>query len=99
MAATPTTIARAAGISPKTLRAIIHGDRWATDAVQSQLEAVLRWHEGELAVHAVGGGIDGSLDALTDVELSAELTRRLRVRAARDARLRATDAAVGVVRR
>lgn len=90
MAATPTTIARAAGISPKTLRAIMNGDRWATDAVQSQLEAVLRWNRGELAVHAVGAGPNG-VDGLTDVELAAELTRRLRARAARDARLRASD--------
>lgn len=77
MAATPTAIARLAGISPKTVTALIRGDTWPTEAVQERLEAVMGWRPGALVVRAVRGGLDGALDALTDVELSAELTRRL----------------------
>lgn len=75
--ATAAGTARSADIHPKTLRAIIRGDRWPTDTVQSQLERALRWHEGELAVHAVGARADGLLDAFSDAELARELARRL----------------------
>lgn len=77
MSATPTAIAHRAGVSPKTVTALIRGETWPTDAVQERLEAAMGWRPGALVVRSVRGGIDGALDALSDVELSAELTRRL----------------------
>lgn len=91
MAATPTTVARAAGISPKTLRALIQGQRWPTDAVQRQIESVLRWRDGELVMRAVQGDVDRAMDIHTDSELAGELLRRLEARERREARLRDGD--------
>jgi transcriptional regulator with XRE-family HTH domain len=91
MNATPTTVARAAGISPKTLRALMQGERWPTDAVQQQIESVLRWRNGELVMRAVQGDIDRGMDIHTDTELAAELLRRLEARERREARLRTGD--------
>lgn len=90
MAATPTAIARTAGVSPKTVTALIRGEHWPTDAVQERLEAAMGWRPGALVTRAVRGGLDGALDALTDVELSAELTRRLTVRDETERRGRAS---------
>lgn len=98
MAATLTTVARAADISPKTLRAVIQGQRWTTDAVQSRLEAVLRWREGEIAARAIRGGTNGGLAALTDAELAAELLRRVNDRDRRESQLRSTDTRRGASR-
>lgn len=80
MASTPTAIARRAKVSPSTLLALIHGTRWPSDDVQERVETALGWRPGAIVVRAVRGGLDGALDAMTDVELSAELTRRLRDR-------------------
>lgn len=81
LAVTPTTVSRAAGISTKTLRALVRGERWPTDAVQQRVEHVLRWPSGEIATRAVLGARQGLLlGDLADVELAAELLRRLEVR-------------------
>lgn len=80
MSATPSAMARAAGVSPSTLLALIHGERWPSDEVQYRIEEALGWRPGAIVVRAVRGGLDGALDALTDVEIAAELTRRLRER-------------------
>jgi len=91
MHATRTEIAKAAGVALTTLRAIIRGDRWPTDTVQEQIEATLRWRPGEMTVRAVRTSADLTVAMLSDAELSLELTRRLRARDRRDARLRSTD--------
>lgn len=92
MAATPSSVARAAGVHVKTVRSAIRGDHWPTDAVQSLVETVLQWPEGELAMRAVMGHAERALDAYSDLELAAELTRRIEARGRRDAQLRATAA-------
>lgn len=92
MAATPAAIARAAGLDPKTVRSLIDGEHWPSDYTQSRVEAALRWSEGEIVRRAVRGGIDGALDALTDVELATELLRRLNDRERRDKQLRGNGA-------
>lgn len=76
LAVTPTTVSRAAGISTKTLRALVRGERWPTEAVQLRVEQVLRWPSGEIATRAVTGR-GGVLDGVADVDLAAELLRRL----------------------
>jgi len=86
-----TAVAHAARIAPTTLRSIVRGKRWPTDAVQAQIEAALRWRPGEMTVRAVRTHADVTVAMLTDAELSAELTRRIRARDRRDARLRAAD--------
>lgn len=86
LAITLTTAARAAGISTKTLRALVRGERWPTEAVQQRIEQVLRWPNGEIATRAVVGVPNGHLDRVTDAELAAELLRRIE---ARDRRARA----------
>jgi transcriptional regulator with XRE-family HTH domain len=93
MNAATTTVARAAGVSPKTLRSLMHGDRWPTNTVQAAIEAVLRRRPGEIAAYAVGvhDGGRALLDSLSDVELAAVLVRRLTERERRNARMRATD--------
>lgn len=77
MASTPTALAHRAGVSPKTVTALIRGQRWPTEAVQGRIERALGWRPGALVVRAVRGGLDGAVDGLTDVELAAELMRRL----------------------
>jgi hypothetical protein len=47
MNAATTTVTRAAGVSPKTLRSLMHGDRSPTNTVQATIEAVLRRRPGE----------------------------------------------------
>jgi hypothetical protein len=89
MAATAATVARAAGIHPKTVRGLISGKHWPTDAVQSSIEAVLGWREGEIVARAAGES--GSLDDLTDVEVAAELHRRLAERERRVTQFRASS--------
>lgn len=91
MHATPTAVARAAGIDPKTVRALIRGDHWPGDAIQERLERVLRWRPGALQACSVRGSMAGSMEDLTDTELADELARRLRVRARNESRLRSAD--------
>lgn len=91
MHATPTAVARAAGIDPKTIRALIRGDHWPKDAIQERIENVLRWNPGTVHARSVRSGTDITLESLTDVELADELARRLRQRHGRESRLRGTD--------
>lgn len=90
MASTPTAVARAARIDPKTLRRLLDGHLPNNDA-QTRIEAVLRWPVGGLITRAAREGSDGVLDGYSDAELSAEVTRRLVERERREARLRESD--------
>lgn len=95
MASNPTAVARAAHVDPKTVRSLISGEHWPSDAVQERLERVLRWRPGGLHARSVRGGTDGALDALTDSELAAELLRRIQDAERRQARLRAENGRPG----
>lgn len=85
------SIARAAGIHPRTLRELIAGRSWPSDDVQRRVEQRLRWQEGEISARAVLGSPGGALAGMADSELAAELLRRCVSREKRDARLRSTD--------
>lgn len=88
MNATLTTVATAAAVSPKTIRSVINGEHWPTDAVQSGIESALRWREGELHARSVQDGTDGAIDALSDVQLAEALAARLRDRERRSLQMR-----------
>ena len=91
MRATPTAVARVAGIDPKTLRTFLDGSSWPTNATQARLEEVLRWRPGELASRAMNISTASLLLELSDSDLAAELWRRAREREERESRLRKTD--------
>jgi|SRR5579875_1963348 len=74
---TPTDVAHEAGIDPKTLRALIRGERWPTRVI-SHLEAALDWPPGEIYRRA-SDGVEG-LSGYTDRELLHELLARARKR-------------------
>jgi hypothetical protein len=91
MQASPVSVARAAGIDPKTLRNLIDGRAWPTNATQGRIEEVLRWRQGELTARATNVSAASLLVELTDSEIAAELWRRCRERETRESRLRRTD--------
>lgn len=90
LGATQEAVAKAAGVSLRTLHSVIHGEHWPTNAVRSRLEPVLRWRESEITRRALGDGT-GSLAGFTDAELAKELAERLAERESHEARLRRTD--------
>lgn len=67
-------VARAAGIDPKTLRAVMDGKSWPRETTRHRLEAALDWPDGELMNRA--RGLRPSLAAYTTRELLTELERR-----------------------
>lgn len=90
--ASAAAVARAAHVDPKTIRKLVRdGLTPCDDAAQSRIERVLKWPAGEITERAVRDGSDRAVDAMTDLDLSIELTRRLEERSRRDAQLRAND--------
>jgi transcriptional regulator with XRE-family HTH domain len=48
-------LAREAGVDPKTVASIEHGERWPRDRSRAAIEAVLRWQTGSLDDMRAGG--------------------------------------------
>lgn len=75
MSATPSAVARSAGISPNTLLALAHGKRWPSDEIQGRIESKLGWPGGEILRRAAGFGAK-ALCSFSDEDLLTELLRR-----------------------
>ena len=75
----PAAVQRAAGVDPKTLRALLRGDRWPTLPVRGRVERALGWEPGELLRRARGVMATAPAAGLAGVstdELLAEVVRR-----------------------
>lgn len=75
LGSTVTHIAHKAGLDPRTLRAVISGQRWPRDETRARINAALDWPEGEVTRRALGSGIDLTTVSMRD--LVGELWRRV----------------------
>lgn len=69
----PASVARAAGVDPRTVRGLLNGTRWPTAASRESIALALDWRPGEIVRRAHG---DPQLQGFTIRELLDELCRR-----------------------
>lgn len=70
---TPAAVARKAGVSANTVRALVSGKRWPHQHTRERIALALGWRPGDLARRA----LDGTLADLTILDLLLEAVRRL----------------------
>lgn len=70
---TPPALARAAGVAPNTIRALIRGDRWPRPDTRERIVVALGWPRGELVRRA----LDGEVAQLSTADLLLEVLRRV----------------------
>jgi hypothetical protein len=74
-------LARRAEVDPKTLRALLTGERWPRVTVRARIEAALGWPSGEIHRRARGERpLAGELSRFPELDLLTELVRRARGR-------------------
>jgi transcriptional regulator with XRE-family HTH domain len=71
---TSAAVARSAGVSANTVRALAKGERWPHQDSRDRIAQALGWHPGDLAQRA----LDGELASLSTVDLLMEVVRRVR---------------------
>lgn len=68
-------VARAAGVDPKTIRAVLAGRSWPRSGTRARIEAALGWPEGELTRRAAANG--ATIENTSTLVLLAEVCRRV----------------------
>lgn len=74
---TTVQLAQKAGLDPGTVRSVITGRHWPTEATREKIAAALGWEVGDVARHAMSGHL--SLEHLPTAALIEELCRRFDV--------------------
>ena len=77
-------LARTAGVDPKTVASLEHGERWPRDRSRSSIEAALQWQIGSLDEMRAGGeptpAAADPLDAYSLEYLAGYVARKLAAR-------------------
>lgn len=73
---TRSIVARRAQVDPKTLAALITGERWPRVGTRARIERALGWPAGEIDRRARNGLSASDLARFSELDLLAELQRR-----------------------